>query len=99
MFALLHNFLCEHQNNDEIFSEYKSDDMVTDENDEQSTRGNRVMCFIYFTMYGMKFVALTPNNHIDPMSWTLLSNCCNEDPTCYGSHASCYSYFLCNTNI
>ena len=78
--VVLHNFLREHQSSDEIFSEYESDDMVVDENDEQSAQGNKVMCFVYFTMYRMMLVALTPNYHIAPVSWTLLVICCNEDP-------------------
>ncbi len=45
--------------------------MVVDENDEQSTHGNKVMCFVYFTIYGMMLVALTPNYHIALVSWTL----------------------------
>ena len=77
---MLHNFLREHQCSDEIFSEYESDDMVVDENDEQSAQGNKVMCFVYFTLYGMMLVALTPNYHIGPVSWTLLVICCNKDP-------------------
>ena len=66
--------------------------MVVDENDEQSAQGNKVMCFVYFTMYEMMqhfvyfmmyemmLVALTPNYHIALVSWTLLVICCNEDP-------------------
>ncbi|KAG5586189.1 hypothetical protein H5410_046623 [Solanum commersonii] len=73
--VVLHNFLREHQSSDEIFSEY---DMVVDENDEQSTQGNKVMCFVYYTMYGMMLVALSPNYRIAPVSWTLLVICCNE---------------------
>ena len=49
--VVLHNLLREHQSSDEIFSEYESDDMVIDKNDEQSGHGNKVMCFIYFTIY------------------------------------------------
>ena len=38
--------------------------MVVDENDEQAAQGNKVMCFVYFTIYGMILVALTPKYHI-----------------------------------
>ena len=78
--VVLHNFLREHQSSDEIFGEYESDDMVVDENDEQSAQGNKIMCFVYFTMYEMMLVALTPNYHIALVSWTLLVICCNENP-------------------
>ncbi|KAG5583946.1 hypothetical protein H5410_044380 [Solanum commersonii] len=54
--------------------------MVVDENDKQLAQGNKVMCFVYFTMYGMILVALTPNYHIAPVSRALLVIYCNEDP-------------------
>lgn len=62
--------------------------MLVDENDNQSTHGNKVMRFIYFTMYGMILVALTPNYHIiDLVSWTLLVT--------RGSNiANAYSYII-----
>lgn len=40
-----------------LFNEYDSDDMVVDEKDKQSTQGDKVMCFVYFIMYGMMLVA------------------------------------------
>jgi len=76
--AVIHNILYKHQSSDEIFSEYESADMVVDENDKQSAQGNKVMCFVYFTMYGMMLVALTPNYHI-ALVQTLLVICCNKD--------------------
>ena len=36
VYVILHNFLREHQNSNEIFTEYESNDMVVNENDEQS---------------------------------------------------------------
>ncbi|WMV18367.1 hypothetical protein MTR67_011752 [Solanum verrucosum] len=44
-----------------------------------SSQDNKVMCVVYFTMYEMMLVALTPNYHIAPVSWTLVVICCNED--------------------
>lgn len=41
--AVLHNFLRENQSNDEIFNEHECDDMVTDEDDEQSTQSNNII--------------------------------------------------------
>ena len=48
-----------------------NDNMVIDENDDQSAQDNKVMCFVNFTMYEMMLVALTPNYHIALVSWTL----------------------------
>ena len=45
--------------------------MIIDENDEQSAQDNKAMCFVYFMMYEMILVALTPNYHITIVSWTL----------------------------
>ncbi|KAG5629707.1 hypothetical protein H5410_001424 [Solanum commersonii] len=73
---------------------YESDDMVVDKNDEQSAQGNKVICFVYFTMYGMMLVALTPNYRIAPVSWALLVLCCNEDPIDLFTSDINYSYFL-----
>ena len=50
------------------FSEYESDDMVIDEKNEQLARDNKCMCFVYFTMYEIMFVALSPNYHIARVS-------------------------------
>ena len=49
-----------------------NDGMIVDENDKQSVHDNKVMLFVYFTMYGMMRVALAPNHHIALMSRTLL---------------------------
>uniref|UniRef100_M1D163 Uncharacterized protein n=1 Tax=Solanum tuberosum TaxID=4113 RepID=M1D163_SOLTU len=48
---------------------------------------SEVAYFVYFTLYGMMLIALTPNYHITPVSWTVLVICCNEDP------------MTCNTNL
>lgn len=53
-----HNFLRELLNSDKIFGEYESPDMVIDENDEQTAQGNKVMYFVYSTMYGVILVSL-----------------------------------------
>ena len=45
--------------------------MIVDENDEKLTQGNKIMCFVYFTMYGMILVALAPNYHITLVWWKL----------------------------
>lgn len=48
-----------------------NDNMVIDENDEQSTQDNKIMYFVYFTMYEMILVALISNYHIALVSWIL----------------------------
>lgn len=45
-----------------------NDDMVINENDEQSVQNKKVICFIYFTIYEIMLVALTLIYHTTLMS-------------------------------
>ena len=45
--------------------------MIADENDEKLTQGNKIIYFVYFTIYGMIFVALAPNYHSTLVWWKL----------------------------